>query len=991
MLPAPPQRVTVLHAGQSWSWASWMAHRLKLAGTRPVPVRWDPVHTVPEPEALDQLLAPPGKVLLLVDDWFLRFDDTRRQAWADVLDQIMPREGHRLVAVSVTAAALPDAADSLGHVLPLRGYDAERAAAALLTALELTPGRHGPVTLERTRGPRFPEDRLEIDNAPRRNRAFTGRERILEQVHQAFEDGGEGARVALLGPAGIGKTQSAAEYVHRYKGEYDIVWWVHASVRATAREEFARLADKLGAEPGTGPVLRGRIEAAKRALGERVRWLVVLDGAEDPEDVDAILPEGPGHLLVTTQRTDWSLWCPEVVELPPFDRAESVDLACRRSSRLTQERAGRLAAVVEDYPLLIDQTAAWLRLNRTADIDAYILRLRDGDPHAVPVAPSDDYRREFQIAWAQTVNTLREKHPNAYELLALFVFFSPDVVPVGLVQSARAVDMPGHLVTFVTEPSSWNPVLRELSEATSMSLEYAQGPMDTQTVGALRMHRLFHRFVRGHLSTEEAREASRTACRVLVAADPRHPRDPIHWARYAEVIPHLEPTGALGSEDPDVRSLVLNCIEYLRVRGEYKEGQRLSQSALDSWTPTFGESNPQVLIAAHQLANMERRLGHYHEAERIGRELLRRVAGVPVSGTIQMVRAKNGLGGTLVALGRYDEARALYEEAEAQAVAELGGDEVPRTLAIRGNRAIALRMLGRYEESLGLHRAVGEAYLNLHGEWDQTTLDSGLRTSWALRLLGRYGEALDIQTLNLRQHQQGLGRDHDQTLVAQHNLALCLRRDGSQPRARTMMWEARERMVRRHGPDHPEALMMTTDYAMLLRGLGECDAAHDLVEDAAVRYGKLLGDDHPYTAGVVDDCALVQRDLGDAEGALRRTEEAGARLERALGPDHLWTVGCAMNTASALARTGALERAVALGREALARAHAVVGDSHVLTLNLAAGLAQDLDAAGEPEDADRARQEAVQRLSDNLSDDHWQVRYMREQHRPYWDFEPQLM
>ncbi|GAA3075764.1 FxSxx-COOH system tetratricopeptide repeat protein [Streptomyces glomeratus] len=991
MSSASPEHVTIVYAGQSWSWATWIEHRLAYAGAVPEAVRWDPLHTTPEPERLSGLLSRPGKLLLLLDDWFVRFDEARRQAWADVLADLMPRQGHRVVAVSITAASLPPAAERLGRVLPLRGLDADRAAEVLLDALEVTPPTGGPVSLDRSRGPRFPEDRPGIDNAPRHNRDFTGRERVLERMHQAFTEGGEGTRIALRGPGGVGKTQTATEYVHRYKGEYDIVWWVRASVRNRAREDFARLADKLGAEPDTGDALRGRIEAAKRALADRIRWLVVLDGAEDPEDLGTLLPEGPGHLLVTTPRKEWHRWVGRIVDLPPFDREESVDFACRRSRRLTRDSADRLAAAVEDHPLLMDQTAAWVELNETADIDAYIARIQEGDPHSVPVVPSEEYRKEFQAAWGQTVNTLREKHPNAYELLSLFAFFSPDVIPLGLVQSARAGDLPPHLVSLVTEPSSWNTALRVLSEATSMRLEYEQGPMDIQTVGTLRMHRLFHRFVRGHLGHGEARQSAETARRVLVAADPRRPGDRVHWARYAEVIPHLEPTGALHSTDRDVRALVLNCIEYLRIRGEYKEGRKLSRAAVAAWTAVSPDTDPDVLVAVHQRANMERRLGHYREAERIGRDVLHRITADPGRSPIQVLRAKNGLGGTLMALGQYQEARLLYEDAEAQAAADLGEHEVPRTLAIRGNLAIALRLLGRYEESLVLHRAVLESYIALNGGRDPATLDAGLHTAWTLRLLGRYGEALAIQELNFRLHREVLGGNHGQTLLAQHNLALCLRRDGSHLRARGLMREARDRMLRRHGPDHPETLMLNTDYAMLLRDIGELEEARELAEAAHGRYARLLGDSHPYVAGALDNCALVQGDQGDLHGARERAERARAGMERALGAAHVWSVGCAMNTATALARTGERERAVALGRDALGRARAAVGDAHVLTLNLAAGLAQDLAETGRDEEARSVRREAVRKLTENFFEEHRQVRYMLDGRRPYWDFEPQMM
>ncbi|WP_171118334.1 MULTISPECIES: FxSxx-COOH system tetratricopeptide repeat protein [Streptomyces] len=976
--------VTVVFAGQSESWAKWIDHQIRAAGPATTLVRWNPLRRPATGEALKELLSAPGRILLVIDDWHEQLDRDRIDAWAGVLKQLLTEHPDRVAAVSVTARPMPDAVIALAPV-ELRGLRPE---AARHRVLQLA-GIPAPDALDLRRGPRFPDDPPAVwGGVPRRNSRFVGRLELLEQVYAALSAAGrDGAAVALRGPSGHGKTQLAMEYVHRFAGEYDIVWWVSAAQRVTARQQFAELAPAMGVA-ATGD-LSATIKAVQRELDGTARpWLLVLDGADDPERLSGLVPEGRGHVLVTTHRGEWSAHA-EVIEVPAFERRESIAFARRRADRLSDDEAERLAEVVEDMPLLLDQTAAWLQLNPGVPVNAYIRDIRDGKPDRFGVMASGHHPK-YEVAWAKLINTLRESHEPAWKLLNLLVCFAHDVVPVRLLQTARPTELPPELAELVAEPSSWNTALRRLSEITSMRIEYEQGPrLDTQTVGTVRMHRLFHRFVRSVQSPADAARYSAAARRVLVSADPRDSASAGNWARYSAIIPHLEPSGALESPDGEVRDLVLNCVEYLRMRGEYHDGWLLSRLAVDSWRPKFGDTDRSVLVAVHQLGNMLRRLGRYTDAEDVGRENLRRLREAGGVRPIELIRAKDGLGGTLMALGRYTEARTLFEEAAESAAEELGGENVPRTLSIRSNLAVAIGLQGHYAESLALHRGVFEARVQLLGGKDAATLNSALRSAWMLRLLGRYREALTIQGHNSRVHSQVLDRNHSQTLQAEHNLALCARRDGDLQFALAMMRGVREKLLRRRGALHPETLMVSCDYAMLLRHMERTAEARELAELTAGQYAAQLGEQHPYSVGARDNVATVMRDMGDRRAALELSLTTIREMEQAVGRDHPWAIGCAKNGVAALAANGDTDAAAALGRDAAERSARVLGEDHILTISLRAGLALDLAQLGERAEAETLHADVADRLTALLGPDHPHTQYILERHRPYWDFEPQ--
>jgi tetratricopeptide (TPR) repeat protein len=984
---APGEHFTISYAGFNRPWAAWISHQLERLGHRTTTLRWDPGPVDPLADALRDLLQAPGRVLLLLDNWYFRLGPRTKQEWTSALREVVPANVDRLAAVSVATDPLPSTVAALRPV-DLRDLAAPEARRRLLRLLGIDPARPGPAGDDST-APRFPHDPPAIRRVPRRNDGFTGRDPLLDELHEALGSAGpEGARCSLYGISGVGKSQIAQEYAHRFGNAYDVVYWVNANYRGTAREQLAALATQLGLP--VGEEIGDRIRALHEALrtGQPYgRWLLIFDGADYMDQVDDLIPEGRGHVLVTTLTRDWSAARrAREIHVQPFLREESVAYALRRTPRLTRQEADDLADAVEDLPLILAQTTAWLDANPMPTRD-YIALIRRGEPSKVGIGLSDQYSMSFQTSWSITLNTLRERAEGAAELLKLLVFFAPENIPVRLIQSARARDLPPHLAALAADPIGWHTALRRLSEATAVRLDYETSPGQETLVDNVQMHKLYHGFLRNDLSESERDTLSAVASRILVGADPRQPSEPNHWSRYANLFPHLKHSGALDSSDEDVQDLVLNCINYARARGEYQTGLSLCEQALARWRSYVPPTSRVMRHAMLQHSNLLRRSGRFQEAEAVGREGVRAFEGRPASDP-DLLSARNALGGALMALSRLDEAHELYDDMFRQYLGTVG-PEHPRTLQARENLGTALGLLGRYDEARKTFEENAAIRTQLFREENLVTLHSNLNLAWTLRLLGRYVEATSRQELNLRLHRDRLGPNNPETMRAEHNLALCRRRQGDLTGAESLLRDVVTRSVRVQGPQHPNTLMVQADFATFTREHGDLAQARDMADQVTQRYRALVGDDHPYTIGTYGNIGLVLWEYGEREEAATVAARAYASMTAAVGESHPWTLGTALNAAGARHLVGDNQGALALSRATLERAAQVLGPQHPLTLSCQGALADDLRALHRAEEAAKHEKEAVQGLNDAFGAQHPHTLSVRRRERPYWDFEPQ--
>ncbi|MEC3996962.1 FxSxx-COOH system tetratricopeptide repeat protein [Actinacidiphila sp. DG2A-62] len=985
--------VTISFAGYNRAWAAWIAHRLERQGHQVRMQRWDLNPGDSIEQGYRDLLLADGLVLVVLSEWYFRLGNRSHDEWNAVLREIVPPNADRFAAVSVTPAALPSAVASMGAA-DLWGLGAAEAERRLLSRLGIASPRSATAAGNSDTlgggGPRFPLEQPAVwGGVPRRNTRFTGRESLLGDLHQQLLQAEPGAGVAALhGLSGVGKTQIATEYVYRFGPEYDAVWWVRASERGTLREKLAGLAPALGLVTGReyGERLRAVRDALRRG-DPYFRWLVVLDGADQPDEIHDLVPSGPGHVLITSQNRDWGEHNSSLIEVPVYDRDESVAFIRRRAPRLDDQDADKLAEALGDLALALDQNAGALN-DSTMPVDDYIALLQRGavEPGLKVAA---DFQMTYYTAFSILLNRLREDKQEAVDLLRLCVFFAPGPIPVRLLRDLTIRDVPEQLAALLDDPLLWNAAIGKLTQwsviqSDPQEIISDESPGSTEVV---QMHRLVYQAVRADMGEQERATYSRVVRKLLAAADPGRPTDTRLWPRYAEIVPHLEASGALESTNPEIQVTVLNCLNYLYLSGEYRTGLRIAALTEEGWNRALEPGDPRRFDLAHHRANLMRATGDYVATEALDRSVYERLRAERGNDDLLSIRAAGSLSADLRALGRYDEALELADFAR-RAYAQLVGENDFRTLSAQNNIALALRLLGRYQEALELDQQTMETRRELFRDRNNWTLSSENSYAQDLRLLGRYEQAISVQERNCEVHRTVMGADNPQTLRAEHNLALCYQRGGDRPRAGLLMSRLLERCQRVLGDTEPLTVGVTVTLSTYEREHGDLDRARELGEFALHHYRSRFGDAHPYTAGTLANHGLVLRAAGERQQSQIQVEAALTAMTAAVGPDHPWTLGCALNAAAARNFAGDPESAVELSRITADTAAATLGKDHPLTLSARIALATDMRNLRRRQEADKIEEETLAALADRLGAQHPHTVSARARTRPYWDFEP---
>jgi tetratricopeptide (TPR) repeat protein len=747
------------------AWADWIAWQLRDAGFTTVHQSWD--------------FRPGDNFVSKIKNAFQDCDRTITIYSAQYFQSRWTEDewtaafaARKFLPVRVQKCEIPDFLRTRVYI-DLLDLNEQAAREALLDGLRresITPKEAPAFPPNQSKPKRFPGSPPPIWNLAPRNPHFTGRADLLTAVHDLLQSGRPAALTqAISGLGGVGKTQTALEYAHRYASDYETIWWLHAEDPGSLATDYAALAVLLNLREKDLANQHEIVAAVRRHLEHTAGWLLIFDNAEKPESVTPYLPSGnTGHILITSRNQSWSKIAQQQT-VREFPREESIAFLKQRTGR-DQPESNDLAQELGDLPLALEQAAAYIEENGIAIRD-YLKLFRD-------------YPREmlepYEKTWAISIDRLREENPTAIDLLNLIAFLAPDDIPRDLLHKTAQ------------NPLKFNKSVADLRRYALIEA----GPE------FINVHRLVQKVT--HHRTNE-RKWAKKALNVVYDAFPADPTDYRNWPTCAKLITHAvevsNHAGNLEIEPKKLSRLLNDAGLYERERARFQSAEEHLKRSLEIAEKAYGPETPEVAIHCNNLGQILQDQGNRDAAFQFAKralEINEKVFGLDHP---EVAINCNNLGTILKDQGDLDAAF-QYTKRALEIDEKVFGPDHPDAAIDCNNLGQILQAQGNLDTALKYAKRALKIHKKVFGANHPSVAIDCDNLGAILRDQGNLDAALKYAKRALEIYEKAFGPDHPDVATNCNNLGLILRDQGNLDAALPYFQRTLRILQSFFGPDH---------------------------------------------------------------------------------------------------------------------------------------------------------------------------------------------
>ena len=416
------------------------------------------------------------------------------------------------------------------------------------------------------------------------------------------------------------------------------------------------------------------------------------------------------------------------------------------------------------------------------------------------------------------------------------------------------------------------------------------------------------------------------------------------------------------SKKPDILAQCLDVIaEAAKKKHEYQLAVTAYEKALGYWIAAEGKTSQNALSDALLLGEAYSLAGAPAKGLALLRDTEQALNKAKKPDISAILKVKNNQAGKLMDMGRYDQARQVYEEVLemsirvngkdsedalmtlgnlASAWSDLGenkkaldlnlqaqegftrtlGPDSRRALSTALNAVNSYKSLNRYDEGLALVEKTLDACRKTLGEKDLLTFRAWNTLGQLLIEVGEYDKAIKTFENNLAAMQGVLPEGHGRIITAWEGIAVTYaRRDDAgkdmekASKYLSKVWKARES---RQGQTHPDTLLAELNYVSSQADLKQYAEAKAHLERLLPVMEKTFGPQHVAYLRARGNLAILYRDMGEPAKSAEMLKDLLFDVKASGNARMFMNVSAALR--KAYQETGDLDSAVFFGQQAVA-------------------------------------------------------------------------